>query len=466
MNDVEILRDLYRVRYGVNPDDMVRLTASGGDRIYCRLKSDRGACIGTSGDSLSDCKAFVALSGVFCKHGVSVPEVYAVSNDGLHYIQQDLGSDSLFSLLGTDGWRKYAELCLKSLVTMQSIPYDEWKDAVAYKRFSRRQVIWDLNYFKYEYLKYLKVPYDEDLLEDDFERFAEMLSSTKAGPQGFMMRDCQSRNVMIYDGRPWWIDYQGGRLGPVAYDAVSFLWQAKARLTSAERMELSELYASEYERVTGAPADDILDAVPRLAFLRTLQVLGAYGFRGFVEKRAHFIESISPALENLDEIYEMVLGDDFPELKKVCRYICGHSPIEPAHKGLLIKVFSFSYKRGYPEDLTGNGGGFMFDCRGMHNPGRYDEYKALTGLDKEVRDFLEKRGEAAYFVDKAFETVSPSVECYLRRGFSDMQIGFGCTGGRHRSVYCADSLAHRIKAAYPEADLRIIHREQNIVKEL
>ena len=271
---------------------------------------------------------------------------------------------------------------------------------------------------------------------------------------------------MIHDRRPWLIDFQGGRKGPVVYDIVSFLWQAKARLTPAVRQELLELYASRYAELTGRPASDIMDAVTPLVLFRTLQVLGAYGFRGLVQCRAHFIESIPFALENLGDLVNSDILCRYPELRRVAEYAIAHCPMPPKHQGLVITVFSFSYKRGYPDDFTGNGGGFMFDCRGMHNPGRYDEFKPLTGLDAPVRDFLEQKGEVARFVDRAVEIVAPSVECYLRRNFCDLQVGFGCTGGRHRSVYCADAFARAIRKRFPEVKVILNHRELSIIEQL
>lgn len=464
MDDIKILSELYAWQYGCAPGTVTRLGASGGDRVYYRLVSERGSCIGTAGDSLRDCEAFVWLAGIFASHGISVPQVYAVSGDGMHYIQQDLGDESLFTFIGRPEWRGLAENTIRELVRLHTLPKRDWEDAVGYGPFSRRQVMWDLNYFKYEYLKACDVPFDEDRLEDDFEHLSVVLDSEASGPRAFMMRDCQSRNVMVSDGRPYLIDFQGGRKGPVVYDLVSFLWQAKARIAPDVRMELTELYASLYSEATGTPASLITDAVPVMAMFRTLQVLGAYGFRGIVQKRAHFIESIAPALENLDNLVRLDFMDAYPELRRACEYAVGHSPIPASHSGLLVKVFSFSYKRGYPVDLTGNGGGFMFDCRGMHNPGRYDEYKPLTGLDKPVRDFLEAKGEVKPFIQRAVEMVSPAIETYLRRGFSDLQVGFGCTGGRHRSVYCADGFARAVAERYPGATVQLIHREQNITE--
>lgn len=464
--DMEELQSLYRARYGTPAAEVIRLAGAGGDRQYYRMRSDSGCCIGTVGDSERDCRAFVGLDRVFYMHGVPVPEIYGVSDDMRCYIQQDLGDRSLFSCLGSDEWRGLAEDSLKALVRLQTVPESEWGPYAGYKPYSRRQVMWDLNYFKYEYLKPARIDFDEERLEDDMERLAEYLSVAAAGPQGFMMRDFQSRNVMIHDDKPLLIDFQGGRRGPVTYDAISFLWQAKAGLKPATREGLMELYAFEYEHATGTPARQILDAVRPLAFFRTLQVLGAYGFRGLVQKRAHFIESIPAALDNLSDLMNLPILDSCPELARVCREVMANSPVPARHDGLLIKVYSFSYKRGYPEDYTGNGGGFMFDCRGMHNPGRYAEYKSLTGRDKPVIDFLESRGEVQKFVADAEAIVSPSVECYLRRGFSNLQIGFGCTGGQHRSVYCAEAVAHAIKRKYPKAQVMLIHRERGIEETL
>lgn len=464
--EINTLEELYKGHFGCKPDQAVRLSGAGGDRIYYRLVSPAGTCIGTIGDSPRDCEAFIGLDRAFNNAGIRVPEIYGVSSDGNCYLQQDLGDVSLFSLIGSDAWRTQMELSLEEIARVHALPEEIWMPRTRYAPFSLRQVMWDLNYFKYEYLRAARVPFDEDKLEDDFEYLAKMLAGSASGPYGFMMRDFQSRNVMVHDGKPYLIDFQGGRFGPVVYDVVSMLWQAKAAIIPSVRMELAEFYAVKYSELTGIQVSWVLDAVPLLALFRTLQVLGAYGFRGIVQHRAHFVESIAPALDNVAEMLGGELLNGCPELTRALSYAVAHSPIPRRHEGLLVKVFSFSYKRGYPEDMTGNGGGFMFDCRGMHNPGRYDEFKPLTGLDAPVREFLEAKGEVHPFLDHAVDMVSPAVSCYLRRGFSDLQVGFGCTGGRHRSVYCADTFAHRIKQLHPEATVCIIHREQDIIQEL
>lgn len=481
MQDIEILSQLFEKYSGLSPARVRKLNGAGSNRRYYRLTvEDRGdqqgfSCIGVGGDNLRDCRAFTNLSRVFRNHGLPVPEVYEVSGDGMHYIQQDLGDISLFDIIGQKGpdsteVRELVKASLAKLVEMQTVDRNEWERYAEYPAFSKRQVMWDLNYFKYEYLKPSGVDFDENLLEDDFEKLADRLTGD-GGRFGFMYRDFQSRNIMVCGGKPFFIDYQGGRPGPLLYDAVSFLGQAKAGFSEEFRHEMIHYYLEQLEQSgTASDRESVLsDSDGRrsglFALFRTLQVLGAYGLRGLVERKAHFIESIPLALANLERLKQDGILDDYPELKRVAATICTDRRFvtgDEDENRLHVKVFSFSYKKGYPSDYTGNGGGFMFDCRGMHNPGRYAEYRELTGLDTAVITFLEERGEVQKFVDNAYALVSPSVETYLRRGFSDLQIGFGCTGGRHRSVYCAEHLARRLAESYPDAIVEVIHREQGM----
>ncbi len=464
---IDALYGLCDTKFGKCPESFSTMPQGGGDRQYLRLRfSDGMTVIGVVDDNRGDAKAFVGLSKVFARHGVSVPEVYACSQDFTCYLEQDLGDRSLFSVLGEIDVASTGADVMKELVRMQTVDPREWSGSVCYGDFSRRQAMWDLNYFKYEFLKPAGVDFNEDLLEDDFETFATSLVETDPRLWGFMMRDCQSRNVMLSPD-PVFIDYQGGRFGPCIYDAVSFVMQARARFSAEMRQELLRVYAKAFSEARRIPSDVVLEAVCRFSLFRTLQVLGAYGFRGLVQKRAHFIESIPAALENLAALSAGGALDAYPGLSAAACSLLSESRFSPAlmredDGRLHVKVFSFSYKRGYPEDLTGNGGGFMFDCRGMHNPGRYDRYKPLTGRDPEVAEFLKERGEADLFAARAFEMVSPSVERYIKRGFSSLQIGFGCTGGRHRSVYCAERMARNIAESFPEVVVELIHREQNI----
>ena len=464
MEDIKILSDLFIKKYGERPEEIVKLPGAGSDRKYYRLSCGDQRCIGVVGENIRDCRAFVKLSGIFREEGIPVPEVYGVSADGLDYIQEDLGNTSLFSIINSSP--HLIEQSLRKLARMQCVDKDKWEPCVEYRPFSRRQVFWDLNYFKYEFLKPSGTDFDEDSLENDFELLAEHIMEASLDASGFMYRDFQSRNIMVRDDECYFIDFQGGRLGPSLYDAISFLWQAKAAFPDEFRQRMLRVYAEEYCKLRKIPEERLLSQAPLFALFRTLQVLGAYGLRGLVEKKAHFLESIPMALQNLSSLLEAGVIDSYPELKKVSLSLIADERFEIKGKDdhLTIKVFSFSYKKGYPADYSGNGGGFMFDCRGMHNPGRYQEYKTLTGLDQPVIDFLKEKGETDLFSHRAFELVRPTVERYVKRGFTHLQIGFGCTGGQHRSVYCAEAVAKKLAECFPMAVVEVCHREQGIKK--
>lgn len=482
--DIKILSELFNNKYKEAPENIKLLPGAGSGRRYYRLISGANVCIGVAGENLRDCRAFISLSRDFRAAGINVPEIYDVDNSGLYYIQEDLGDESLFAMITkVNGSRNVTQSSgnlesevevlikdtLRQLARMQSVNEMVWGEDVEYKAFSYRQIYWDLNYFKYEYLRPLGVDFDEEALEDDFEQFAYYLSSASKRAYGFMYRDFQSRNVMVKDGKCWFIDFQGGRKGPSLYDAVSFLWQAKASFTPGFRREMLKVYADEYYLFNGIKPDKLLASVNLFVLFRTLQVLGAYGLRGIIERKAHFIESIPPALRNLKELISSGVLDEYPELKRISEKITSDARFnskEGKDGKLEIEVYSFSYKKGYPANYTGNGGGFMFDCRGMHNPGRYAEFKTLTGMDAPVIEFLKEKGETDLFSDRAVELISPTVERYIRRGFTNLQIGFGCTGGQHRSVYCAERVAKILAAKFPEAKIILIHREQNIRKVL
>ncbi len=450
------------VEMGLTTDfEVLALSAGGSNRQYYRVLADGKSYVATYVPDPAEGMCFVNLAQTFRAAGASVPEVFIASSDGHYYIQEDLGDTSLFSVLASQDCTEIVKETLSRLVALQKIPEDVWRPVCISKDFSRRQVMWDLNYFKYEFLKPREVIFDEDALEDEFSLLSDRLLSIPDRFLGFMMRDCQSRNVMLTAGGPVFIDFQGGRFGPALYDAVSFLWQARAGFSSKFRENMLNYYCGLF---CGGDSDEISEMMSYLddiVLFRTLQVLGAYGFRGIVQKKSHFLLSIPGALANLKELIERGALDAYPELKKACIEITENSMNSSlSHSGKLkVEIFSFSYKKGYPEDMSGNGGGFMFDCRAMHNPGRYKEYKHLTGRDREVVDFLEQCGEVQSFLRNAWGLTDPTIERYLSRGFTHLQIGFGCTGGQHRSVYCAQSTAAHINEVFPEAEVVLIHRE-------
>ena len=325
---------------------------------------------------------------------------------------------------------------------------------VCYPReaFDKQSMMWDLNYFKYYFLKLAKIPFDEQRLEDDFQAFSDYLLAVDNN--AFLYRDFQSRNVMLKDGKVYFIDYQGGRKGALQYDLASLLYDAKANIPEAEREELLEFYLDElnqYKHVDRSKFKSLFDGY---VLIRIMQAMGAYGFRGFYEKKEHFLKSIPFALKNMETLLAKnnTVLTEFPELYKVLKSVTESTflkSISPANDRLTVRISSFSYKKGIPHDPSGNGGGFVFDCRAIHNPGRYPEYKHLTGKDQQVIEFLEQKSTIASFMNAVTTLVSQSVEVYLSRGFTHLSVNFGCTGGQHRSVYAAEKLAQYLRNNYP-----------------
>lgn len=471
MDTIKILSGLFHEFFGHAPVSVVALPQAGSDRRYWRLYGFGITAIGCYGPDRVENRCFIGLTNAFrsaCLN--SVPQIYAVAEDNMHYLQEDLGGTSLFDMIMNREPRDLIEddmieKTLRELVTLQKTPSEYWERECKERPFSKRQIFWDLNYFKYEYLKTSGVSFDEERLEDDFEQLSERLLAIYALEPGFMMRDCQSRNVMLTERGPVFIDYQGGRRGPALYDAVSFLWQARAGFSPEFRRKMLRLYADFYCSGDSNRTGRMLAGTDDMVIFRTLQVLGAYGFRGLVQHRAHFLISIPGAICNLKELLDSGSLGMYPELEKVCEKLCQDSRFNGSRKtlspksSLRVEIFSFSYKKGYPQDLSGNGGGFMFDCRAMHNPGRYERYRKLTGKDRPVMDFLEERGEVQNFLHAVWMMTDAAVERYLQRGFSNIQIGFGCTGGQHRSVYCADRTAWHLHRLFPEVEIVLTHSE-------
>ena len=326
--------------------------------------------------------------------------------------------------------------------------------------FNSRSILWDLNYFKYCFLKATGLEFQEDRLEDDFQKMADVLLRNSSAT--FMYRDFQSRNVMVRDNEPWLIDFQGGRKGPVYYEVASFLWQAKAKNPEDLRNELLEEYIEALRQYMPVDEAYFRSQLQHFVLFRILQVLGAYGFRGYFEKKPHFIQSVPYAIENLREL----LRNDYPEYPYLCSVLRELTELkqftdDAQKRRLEVKVMSFAYKKGIPNDQTGNGGGFVFDCRAINNPGKYERYNHFTGLDEPVISFLEADGEITDFLEHVYTLVDASVKRYLDRGFTNLMVCFGCTGGQHRSVYSAQHLAEHLNSKFG-VKVHLVHREQNI----
>ena len=399
------------------------------------------------------------------------------------YVQEDLGDTLLFDYIA-DG-RKTGSFCerekallrktMRALAVFQVKGADKFNFSICYPQpdFNLRSIQWDLNYFKYCFLKATGLDYQEDMLENEFERLAYILLQPRM--HTFMYRDFQSRNVMVVSKKneetgeeelvPYFIDFQGGRRGPVYYDVASFLWQAKANFHNELRIELIEEYLDELKKYVSVDEEEFYETLKHYVLFRTMQVLGAYGFRGYFEKKPHFLQSIPYAIENLRQLLKNA-AEDYPYLVEVLHKMTEMKQFKEVgvKKPLVVRVYSFSYKKGIPADASGNGGGFVFDCRAVNNPGKYERYTYYTGMDQPVIQFLEEDGEIFPFLDAAYSLVDASVKRYIDRGFQNLMVSFGCTGGQHRSVYAAEHMAKHINDKFG-VEVQLIHREQNMERE-
>lgn len=501
------LLELYKSWRGEEPCSVEKLPGAGSNREYYRLTDAEGRdVIGVTGTSRDENNAFVYLSGHFAHRRLAVPRVMAVSDDEYCYIQEDLGRTSLFDAVrgGREAGGRYnmaeKELLVRAIRKLPEIQMSgarglDWSMCYPQPEFDVDSVLFDLNYFKYCFLKPAGLDFHELKLEADFRLFAKDLTSEPT--ESFMYRDFQARNIMVdADGEPFFIDFQGGRKGPYYYDVASFLWQASAKYPHKLRRELVYEYYKSLKNYTEVPSErHFVERLSLFVLFRTMQVLGAYGFRGYFERKKHFIDSIPPAIQNLRELLELDVFPypymvdmlkritDLPQFavtdgtvtKRSDGYRTSEKNVYDAHpadgpatfskydgKGpLVVRVFSFSYRKGIPEDESGNGGGYVFDCRSTHNPGRYEPYKKLTGLDEPVIRFLEDDGEIIAFLESVYRLADAHVARYMQRGFTSLMFCFGCTGGQHRSVYSAQHLAEYINNKYG-IEVHVCHREQGI----
>lgn len=506
---MEQLIQLYTSWAGEKPRQVEKLIGAGSNRQYYRMSDVAGnAIIGVIGTSRDENHAFVYLSRQFVRRKLLVPEVLAVSEDEMCYLQTDLGNISLFDAIrgGREAGGRYnvaeRELLFRTIRELPNIQIRgaldlDWSNCYPEPEFNEDSALFDLNYFKYCFLKPSNLDFHELKLEANFRRLAKDLASESG--ECFLYRDFQARNVMLdANGNPHFIDFQGGRKGPYYYDLASFLWQASAKYPYKLRRELIAAYYDSLKQYVEVP--NIRHFAARLTLFvlfRTLQVLGAYGFRGYFERKQHFIDSIPPAIDNLRDLLKLrkellpypYLRETLVRLTQLPQFAVDEVPKKIRHDGykttacniydahpqdgpatfskydgkgpLKVTVYSFSYHKGIPADESGNGGGYVFDCRSTHNPGRYEPYKKLTGLDEPVIRFLEDDGEILEFLNHVYALADKHVARYVQRGFTHLMFCFGCTGGQHRSVYSAQHLAQHIHERFG-IEVRVFHREQHI----
>lgn len=460
---IDAVSQLYKTWCGRKPVQVDVLPQSGSDRRYFRLHNENGeTVIATLGANVPENETFIYFSGHFQNKDLHVPEVLAVNQDRTIYLQNDLGDVSLLNILEEKGYSEETynlfreslhQLARVQVLGDEDLNYDR---CLTNKEFGKQAIMADLLYFKFYFLDGLRKPYDKQKLIDDFEALSSFLTYTEF--KFFMFRDFQSRNIQIKGEQVFFIDYQGGMKGAPQYDVASMIWQARANLPDEWKANLLEDYMNSFESIIGQPLDRAVfqSQYNGYVLIRLLQVLGAYGFRGLFERKAQFLTSIPLALKNLRWFLENnSLGISVPEFKRVLELcveeeiIERFTPIQAEEDSpLVVKICSFSFKKGLPPDEAGNGGGFVFDVRAIDNPGRHEEYKTIHGRDRPVMEYLERQTRMQDFLNAVSDIIDISVEEYIRRGFSNLSVNFGCTGGQHRSVYAADALALHLKQKY------------------
>ncbi|UCG27507.1 MAG: phosphotransferase [Bacteroidales bacterium] len=467
----ELLIQLFENWAGESGSTIHPLPLSGSNRTYYRIKGKKISAIGVHNPDRKENNAFVSFSKHFRSSGLPVPEIYAYDENQYIYLEQDLGDITLFSYLTEQrsGEEFPSEVTgiykqvLEELVRFQIEGGKRIDYSMCYPRgkFDKQSMLWDMHYFKYYFLKLAQIPFDEQTLEDDFDTFSDYL--LQADKDFFLYRDFQSRNVMLMDKRPFFIDYQGGRKGALQYDLASLLYDAKADIPEEIRNELLGHYLEILDKQISFDPKEFTSHYHGYVVIRIMQALGAYGFRGFYERKEHFLQSIPFAIENLKNLLQKVtfpvevpsLMNAFEELTKSEKL----KKISGRKKELVVTVNSFSYREGIPPDYSGNGGGFVFDCRALPNPGRLTEFQDLSGKDRAVRDFLSSKPAVEDFLRHSFSLVDQAVTNYIERNFTRLSVSFGCTGGRHRSVYAAEELAEYLRDKY-KIRVEVHHTEE------
>ena len=458
---VDILKSLFERHFG-SPATQVRPLQGelgGSGRKIVRLANDSATAIGILYGVREENAAFLEFSRHFRRHGLPVPEIYGEDLAQGAYLEEDLGDTTLFQFLSKNRAGETiapaaVEAYRKVVAILPRFQVEAGRD-LNYKlcypiaSFDRRSIAWDLNYFKYYFLRLAGIPFSEQALEDDFGRLTDLL--LEAPRDYFLYRDFQSRNILLRDkGEPWFVDYQGGRKGALQYDIASLLFDAKADLPPDLRQQLLEHYLEALAGHIHLDREVFFHYYYAYVYVRIMQALGAYGFRGFYERKPHFLQSVPYALKNLRWLlHNVTLPIELPTLLGAFRSMLASEKLQNIASdadNLVVRVFSFSFHQGLPKDESGNGGGFVFDGRSLPNPGREERFKSLTGQDAVVIDYLNQQETVHQFLASTLSLVDASIASYQQRGFKNLMVSFGCTGGQHRSVYLAEHLAKRLRA--------------------
>ena len=455
---MDVLRKLFE-RHFRSPAERIQPLQGqlgGSGRKIVRLEDKTHTAIGILYEVREENVAFLEFSRHFRRHNLPVPEIYAEDLNNGAYLEEDLGDTTLFEFLSThrDGENiapEAVEAYRKVVALLPQFQIEGGRDLnykVCYPRasFDRQSIAWDLNYFKYYFLRLAGIPFNEQALEDDFGRLTRVLLG--ADRDYFLYRDFQSRNVMLRDGHPFFVDYQGGRKGALQYDIASLLFDAKADLPPELRQQLLDYYLDTLTDFVPIARDEFMRHYYPYVYVRVMQALGAYGFRGFYERKTHFLQSVPYALKNLRWLLQHAELPSMPSLMQALRGVAGSEKLQSIAtetENLVVRIFSFSFHRGLPNDESGHGGGFVFDCRSLPNPGREARFKSLTGRDAPVIEYLAQHESVHEFLASAISLIESSVSSYQDRGFKNLMVSFGCTGGQHRSVYLAEQMAKHLR---------------------
>lgn len=461
------IEELFRKTYGEMPDSFTPIAPHGSSRMYYRLENANHRVVAAYNADKKENRAFVDFAKQLRLRGVNVPEITAENLEEGIYLQEDLGDLTLFDFIQTasaEEIRQTYKRIVRQLPCLQITATKgfDYTNAYPRSRFDAQSIQWDLNYFKYYFLKLADTVFSEEELEKDFNSLKQYLLDTDTS--FFLYRDFQSRNIMLKEGEIFFIDFQGARQGALQYDLASLLYDAKANLSEKLRTELLHTYTEELKKHINFDEQEFTDRFYAYVYIRIMQAMGSYGYRGWFQQKKHFLQSIPFALDNLSQLQNAKrLKPHLPCLDRIFNQMICNEKLRQlgrdAYK-LRLDIKSFSYKKGYPHDVSGNGGGYIFDCRCLPNPGRYEQYKQMTGKDAEVIAFLEKEEEIEEFYASAKNLVLQSIKRYKQRRFTNLCIYFGCTGGRHRSVYMAQRLANELQKD-EELDVQVCHVEQN-----
>lgn len=470
---MDVLKDLFERHFKIPAErvEPVQGELGGSGRTILRLSGGGFSAIGILHGVREENAAFLEFSRHFRRHGLPVPEIYGEDLARGAYLEEDLGDITLFEFLATNRSGEnvapaVVEAYRRVIAVLPRFQVEAGRDLnykVCYPRgsFDRQSIAWDLNYFKYYFLRLAGIPFNEQELEDDFARLTKFLLSAQR--DFFLYRDFQSRNVMLRGGQPYFLDYQGGRKGALQYDVASLLFDAKADLPPELRQQLLDHYLDTLAGYLDLKRDAFLQYYYAYVYVRIMQALGAYGFRGFYERKTHFLQSVPYALKNVRWLLHNVrLPMALPTLMEAFRSMLASEKLQltPLHETdhLVVRIFSFSFHRGLPSDETGHGGGFVFDGRSLPNPGREERFKVLTGKDAPVIEYLDQQESVREFLANALALVDTSVSSYQKRGFKNLMVSFGCTGGQHRSVYLAEQLAKHLRGRNG-VEIVVRHRE-------